>query len=186
MTDQPQECLVVGVFGDVETFSTALEELVAGGFRATDISILGNHQSLLDHFGTIPSVEELTDRMDTPRESLASHETLDDVIGFLSDSLAIVAQVGTAAAAFVVGGPIGVSTGAAEETEESIGGFLERISDQQWRHRLEQSAGDGGIICWVRATDGDTAKAAEDILAQADGGHIHRTDPLPPTVWPID
>ncbi|MEP4380428.1 MAG: hypothetical protein ABJ215_13780 [Alphaproteobacteria bacterium] len=186
MTDTSQECLVVGVFGDVATFSAALEKLVAGGFRAADISILGNHQSLLDHFGTIPSVDELSDRMDTPRDSLESHKLLGDVVEVLSDTMAIVAQIGTAAAAFAVGGPIGVSTGAAEETEESIGGFLERISDEQWHHRLEQSARDGGIICWVRATDDDSRISAEAILTEAGGSHVHRTEPLPPTVWPID
>ena len=186
MTDPSQECLVVGVFANVETFSTALGKLVAKGFRAADISILGNHQALLDHFGTIPNIDELSDRMDTPRDSLESHQILGDVVDVLSNTLAIVAQIGSAAAAFAVGGPIGVSTGAAAETEDNLGGFLDRISDEQWRHRLEMSASDGGIICWVRAMDGETAKAAEDILAQAGGGHIHRTDPLPPTVWPID
>jgi hypothetical protein len=186
MTDQTQECLVVGVFGNAETFSTALEKLVTRGFRATDISILGNHQSLLDHFGTVPKVDELTDRMDTPRDSLADHKALGDVVDVLSSTMAIVAQIGSAAAAFAVGGPIGVSTGAAAETEDNLGGFLERISDEHWRHRLEQSASDGGIICWVRATDDDTARSAEAILTAAGGDHIHRIDPLPPTVWPID
>lgn len=186
MTDENQKCLVVGVFGNVDAFSTALENLVAGGFRANEISILGHHQALLDHFGSIPGVNELADRMDTPRESLESHKLLGDVVGVLSDTMAIVAQIGSAAAAFAVGGPIGVSTGAAAETEDNLGGFLERVSDEQWRHRLEQSARDGGIICWVRAEDGDSAKKAETILNQAGGDHIHRTDPLPPTVWPID
>jgi len=186
MTDPSQECLVVGVFANVENFSTALEMLVAKGFRAADISILGNHQALRDHFGTIPDVDELSDRMDTPRDSLETHQILGNVVDVLSHSMAIVAQIGSAAAAFAVGGPIGVSTGAAAETEDNLGGFLDRISDEHWRHRLEQSAHDGGIICWVRATDEGMAKAAEDILAQAGGDHIHRTDPLPPTVWPID
>ncbi len=186
MTNPSQEFLVVSVFGNVEAFSTALEELVASGFHAADISILGNHQSLLDHFGTIPNVDELSDRMDTPRDNLETHQTLGDVVDVLSNTMAIVAQIGSAAAAFAVGGPIGVSTGAAAEAEENLGGFLARISDAQWHHRLEQSVSDGGIICWVRAQDDDTAKSAAAILAQAGGDHIHRTDPLPPTVWPID
>lgn len=186
MTDPSQDCLVVGVFDNVDAFSSALEKLVAQGIREADISILGNHQALLDHFGTIPGVDELSDRMDTPRDSLESHKTITDVVGFLSDSMAIVAQIGSAAAAFAVGGPIGVSTGAAAETDDNLGGFLARISDEQWRHRLEQSARDGGIVCWVRANDEPTAHAAENILAQTGGDHIHRTAPLPPTVWPID
>jgi len=186
MTDQTQNCLVVGVFDNVNTFTAAMEKLVEGGHRRNDISILGDHQAIIDHFGTLPSTEELADRMDTPRDSLESHEYLKDMIDFLSDSLAVVAQIGSAAAAFAVGGPIGVSTGAAAETEDNLGGFLSRISDEHWRHRLEQSAQDGGIICWVRAEDGTAAKKAEDILAQSGADHIHRTAPLPPTVWPID
>ena len=186
MTDQPQNCLVVGVFDDADTFMAAMQKLVEGGHRRQDISILDNHHAVLDHFGTLPSVDELTDRMDTPRDSLDSHETLDSLIGFLSDSLAVVAQIGSAAAAFAVGGPIGVSTGAAAETEDNLGGFLDRISDEHWQRRLEQSVHDSGIICWVRADNTDTANKAEDILAAAVGDHIHRTDPLPPTMWPID
>lgn len=177
---------MVGVFESVDSFSSALEKLVAAGYRRSDISVLGGHQSIIDHFGTLPSVDELADRMDTPRDSLESHETLGDVVRFLSDSLAVIAQIGSAAAAFAVGGPIGVSTGAAVETEDNLGGFLNRISDEHWHHRLEQSVQDGGIICWVRADNADAAKKAEDILAVAGGEHIHRTDPLPPTVWPID
>lgn len=186
MTDDNQECLVVGVFDDVDAFTTATERLVEAGHRRNDISILGNHQAIVDHFGTLPSVEELADRMDTPRESLQAHETVRDVLDFLSDSLAVVAQIGSAAAAFAVGGPIGVSTGAAAETEDNLDGFLERISDERWRHRLEQSVRDGGIICWVRADGNAAAENAESTLRNAGADHIHRTPPLPPAVWPID
>ena len=177
MTDKSQECLVVGVFDNVDTFTTAIEKLVKGGHRRNDISILGDHQAIIDHFGTLPKSGELADRMDTPRDSLESHEYLKDMIDFLSDSLAVVAQIGTAAAAFAVGGPIGVSTGAAAETEDNLGGFLSRISDEHWHHRLEQSAHDGGIICWVRAEGENAAKKAEAVLAQSGANHIHRTAP---------
>ncbi len=177
MTDEHQECLVVGVFDNVNAFIEAMEKLVEAGHRRNDISILGNHQAILDHFGTLPGVEELADRMDTPRESLEVHDSVRDVIDFLSDSMAVIAQIGTAAAAFAVGGPIGVSTGAAAETDENLGGFLGRISDEHWRHRLEQSARDGGIVCWVRADSGTTAGNAEKTLKAAGASHIHRTAP---------
>ena len=132
MTDKSQECLVVGVFDNVDTFTTAIEKLVKGGHRRNDISILGDHQAIIDHFGTLPKSGELADRMDTPR---------------------------------------------AAETEDNLGGFLSRISDEHWPHRLEQSAHDGGIICWVRAEGENAAKKAEAVLAQSGANHIHRTAP---------
>jgi len=38
----------------------------------------------------------------------------------------------------------------------------------------------------VRAEGENAAKKAEAVLAQSGANHIHRTAPLPPTVWPID
>lgn len=180
------ECLVVGVFTSPAQFSNALEKLVGAGFAQADISILGNHQDILDHFGNIPGIDDLADRPDTPRDTLEGHATMRGVIDFLADSLAVVAEIGSAAAAFAVGGPIGVATGTSAKAEESLGGFLTEIADDHWQNRLEQSARDGGIICWVRAPDAELAQQAEAMLKEAGGDHIHRTRPLPDTVWPID
>lgn len=180
------ECLVVGVFASTADFSSAIEKLGATGFEPTDISILGNHEDIVDHFGTVPTAAEMTDRADTPRETLESHESVRGIIDFLSETMAVIAEVGSAAAAFAVGGPIGVATGAAAETEDNLGGLLDRLADEHWRRRLEQSVSDGGLICWVRARDEDAAGRAEGVLKEAGGDHIHRAAPLPNTVWPID
>lgn len=186
MNETEKECVVVAVFEQVDAFVRALEALTERGFTKADISILGPHQEILDHFGAIPDVDELADRSDTPRDSLEAHANVRAVVDFLSDSLSVVAELGTAAAAFAVGGPLGVATGASEQTDATVGGFLSRVADKQWHRRLEQSVRDGGIVCWVLARDRDAAKTAEETLAQAGGGHIHRIAPFPVPVPPID
>jgi hypothetical protein len=181
-----QESIFVAVFNDAKAFTRALESLVENGFTQSEISILGNHQDIVDHFGSIPAVDELADRADTPRESLDAHVSVRGVIDFLSETLAVVAELGTAAAAYAVGGPIGVASGASEQTDATVGGFLSRFADEHWQHRLEQSIRDGGIVCWVHASDAAAAGRAARVLDEAGGDHIHRIDPFPGAVLPID
>ena len=84
MTDKSQECLVVGVFDNVDTFTTAIEKLVKGGHRRNDISILGDHQAIIDHFDLRRPIYQQTaayghfgrDDLDLPWEKLDRVEAL--------------------------------------------------------------------------------------------------------------
>lgn len=180
------ECVVVAAFDSIAKFASALDGLVAAGFRQTEISILGDHQALIDHFGHIPSVDELIERLDTPRESLADESAMRDVFRFVSESLAVVAEIGTAAAAYAVGGPIGVAAGAPTVTEHSLNDFLEDYSDSRLKRHLEENVRDGGIVCWVHAHTREQADRAVAALEGAGGGHIHRIRALPQTFLGID
>lgn len=180
------ECVVVAAFDTIPKFAAALDGLVAGGFRQSEISILGDHQALVDHFGHVPSIDELIERMDTPRESLADESAMREVFRFLSDSLAVVVEIGTAAAAYAVGGPIGVATGATAATQSSLDEFLSDYSDDQLKRHLEENVRDGGIVCWVHAHDRAAAERATAAMETAGGNHLHRIRATRTTFLPID
>lgn len=166
---------VVCVFHDVAGFERALDALLKAGFEAGEISILGSHQDIVDHFGRVPRPEEMTDAPGTPRESLETEAALHKAIDFISDALALVSEVGAAAAAYAVGGPVGVAAGSADLTDRTVEKILSGYVDDNYRERFEANVRDGGLICWVRASDDAAAIEAARVLAGAGGSHVHET-----------
>lgn len=167
---------VVGVFREVAAFERALDGLLKAGFDASAISVLGSHQAIIDHFGRVPRPNEMTDAPDTPREALDTEVALHKAIDFIAGTLALISEVGAAAAAYAVGGPIGVAAASADLTDTTVDSVLSGYVDDSYRERFEQNVRDGGMICWVRAPSEDAVVAASRILAAADGRHIHETE----------
>ena len=167
---------VVGIFREVAAFERALDGLLKAGFDASTISVLGNHQAIVDHFGRVPRPDEMTDAADTPREALDTEVALHKAIDFIAGTLALISEVGAAAAAYAVGGPIGVAAGSADLTNTTVDGVLSGYVDGSYHDRFEESVRDGGIICWVHTADDDAVAAASQVLAAAGGEHIHETD----------
>ncbi len=166
---------VVGIFHDVDAFERALEGLLAAGFGAAAISVLGTHDAIVDRFGEVPDADAMADSRETPRESLDVETTLDGVIEFISGSLAIVSEVGAAAAAYAVGGPVGIAATAADATERSVDGLLSDYVDGSYRERFEENLRDGGLICWVHARTAEESARATEVLSGAGGAHVHAT-----------
>ncbi|MEW5704664.1 MAG: hypothetical protein AB1781_08795 [Pseudomonadota bacterium] len=167
---------VVGVFREVAAFERALDGLLKAGFDASAISVLGSHQAIVDHFGRVPRPNEMTDAPDTPREALDTEVALHKAIDFIAGTLALISEVGAAAAAYAVGGPIGVAAASADLTDTTVDSVLSGYVDDSYRERFEQNVRDGGMICWVRTPSEDAVVAASRILAAADGRHIHETE----------
>jgi len=167
---------VVCVFHDVAGFEGALKGLLKAGFDASAISVLGRHDEIVDHFGQVPRPEEMSDAADTPRETLETEVALHKAIDYLSDALALISEVGAAAAAYAVGGPVGVAAGSADLTETTVDNILSGFVDGNYRGRFEQSVRDGGLICWVQTPDDATAAAAVRLLEAAGAGQIHQTE----------
>ena len=166
---------VVCVFHEVTSFERALDSLSKAGFDASAISVLGSHQAILDHFGRLPGLDELTDAPDTPREALDTEVAVHKAIEFIAGTLALISEVGAAAAAYAVGGPVGVAAGSADLTDRTVESVLSGYVDDSYRGRFEQNVRDGGLICWVQTPDADIAAAASEILREAGGQQIHES-----------
>lgn len=166
---------VAAIFHDVAAFEGALDALMAAGFDASAISVLGSHRALVDHFGDIPSPEELADSPGTPRDSLDTENTMQRAIDIIGDTLAAISEIGAAAAAYAVGGPVGVASGAADATDRTVEGLLSGYVDASYRDRFEENVRDGGLVCWVFAADAGGAERAAQVLTDAGGEHVHET-----------
>ena len=167
---------VVGVFRDVVAFERALDGLLKAGFEPSAISVLGNHDAIVDHFGQIPRIDELADAADTPREAMDTEVALHKAADFIAGTLALIGEIGVATAAYAVGGPVGVAAGTADLTDTTVDGVLSGYVDNSYRERFAQNVRDGGTICWVHASDDAAVAAAAQILAVAGGAHIHETE----------
>jgi len=175
MQTTPQSSIVC-TFHDVAGFERALGGLLKAGFDAGAISVLGSHDAIVEHFGRVPRPEEMADAPDTPREALDTERALHRAVEFIAETLALVTEVGAAAAAYAVGGPIGVAAGSADMAEISVENVLSRYVDSSYRARFEQNVRDGGLICWVHATDAAATATARRVLEAAGGAQIHQTD----------
>jgi len=167
---------VVGIFNDAAAFEHALDGLLKAKFDASSISVLGSHQAIIDHFGRIPDPDEMTDAPDTPRETLDTEVTLRKAIDVIAGTLATIGEVGAAVAAYAVGGPVGVSAKLADLTDSTVETVLAGYVDDSYQERFEQNVRDGGMICWVQASDAAAAARASQILGAAGGRHVHVTE----------
>lgn len=165
--------IIVATYASADQFLAALEALLDNGIASDQISVLSDHEAIMDRFGRVPPALEMADRSDTPRETLDARNSVDHAIDFISETVAVLTAIGTATAAFAVGGPVGVATGASAATQLSVDEILSEHIDDEWRERLQQSVQDGGIVVWVHTKDqGDKAKA-EAILHGSGGQHVH-------------
>ncbi|NNE83646.1 MAG: hypothetical protein HKN28_06715 [Alphaproteobacteria bacterium] len=167
---------VVGVFREVGAFERALDGLLRAGFDPSAVSVLGSHEEIIAQFGRIPRPEELADNPKTPRESLETESTLHKAVDFIAGTLAVISEVGTAAAAYAIGGPVGVAAASADLTDTTVDNLLSDYVDDHYREQFEENLRDGGMICWVLTPDNKAAVAAAKVLALAGGRHIHETD----------
>ncbi|MBO6781755.1 MAG: hypothetical protein JJ899_00505 [Alphaproteobacteria bacterium] len=170
-----QSHVVVATFNDTDKFLDALEKLLDAGVAPDRISVLADHDAIVDRFGRVPPAAELADDPGTPRESLGTKSAIDDAIDFISESVAVLTEIGTAAAAYAVGGPVGVATGTSAAAQLSVDDLLSEHVDDDWREQLQENVRDGGIVCWVHATGPAETAQAQEILRTGGGTNIHET-----------
>lgn len=164
---------VVATFDNTEKFLAALEALMAAGIASDRISVLADHDAVVDRFGHIPPVAEMTDNPGTPRESLGTRTAISEAIDFISETVAVLTEIGAATAAYAVGGPVGVATGASAQTQLSVDDLLTEHVDDDWREQMQESVRDGGLICWVQTLNAKESAKAQVALNAAGGTNIH-------------
>jgi hypothetical protein len=167
---------VTAIFHNADAFTKALGALLKAGFDRAAISVLADHDAVKDHFGRIPDAGELADRPDTPREDLDTEGALHRAIHFIAETAAIIGEIGVAGAAFAVGGPVGVASGAATATDLELNDVFTRYVDRRYRDRFAESVRDGGVVCWVHVKDNAARGRAQATLEASGGEHVHTVD----------
>jgi hypothetical protein len=172
--DRSYPHLLTAVFAEVAPFRKVLRALVGAGFDQTDVSVLAPHQAVADHFdGIVPAPPQLADRPDTPRRDLEPESTVEAVVHAIAEGLSVIGALGAAGAAYAVGGPVGVASGAGAAVETSVEEVLDRFVEDGLARRFKENLADGGLVVWVRVRDREAAERARDLLAKHGGSEIH-------------
>jgi hypothetical protein len=150
---------VVGRFAERETFTTAVETLLAGGFAASDLSVLDTHESL--------------SAAGTP--GAAWQEALSGLVGEIK-------YIGPLTAAGLIGvatGPVGAAisaTMAAGLTGAALAEVLETVRATPHTESFARALESGAVLLWVRAETPERETNASEILRRhgAADVHVHR------------
>ena len=144
----------VASFPDRAHFRRAVSELLAGGFRHEDLSVLASHQPL--------AVAE-----DKPGELVAAG---------LSDELKYIAPLTVAGIVLISGGPIAATVAAL--VGAGLGGaalkeFFDDYAATPHRADFEAALKAGAALLWVRCDDPELELRATRILEEAGGRFVH-------------
>jgi len=169
----------VGVFHDVSSFETTIDELLSSGFDRAEISLLADSKAVEEKLGhSYAKVQELEDDPDVPRAVYVGREGVAQgqagIIGglFLLGSFAatgmVVASGGTLAAVVIAAAAAGGGAG--------IVGTA--IASRLGSHHTEHIKGQlkkGGLLLWVGIRDDAHETRAVEILTKhgADDVHVH-------------
>jgi len=165
---------VAAVFHDVDRFEAALSALSEAGFAREAVSVLSSRGTLVERYGdTVPAPEALEDDPTSPREPLARQNPWRDFAHAVAEGLGIVSLYAVAGASIFVGGPIGVAAVSGDTAERAVDAALAGWVDDAWRAHFREAVEAGGVVCWVHADSKVEVRAAERVLREAGGEHVH-------------
>ncbi|MCW5980744.1 MAG: DUF3341 domain-containing protein [Bryobacteraceae bacterium] len=162
---------VFGIFRDRMHAETAVDRLLANGFRNEDISVL-----LPDNEGTKDFAHEKHTK--APEGTAAGAATG----GAVGGTLGLLAGIGALAipglGPFIAAGPI-MGTLAGVGAGGAVGGIIGALvgmgMPEYEAKRYEGRIREGGILLSVHCDNSDWVKRAKDILKQADGEDVSST-----------
>jgi hypothetical protein len=167
----------VAVFDEVSELDAAVEDLLAAGFKKSDISLLASEDAVSKKLGhRYERVEEMEDEPDAPRIAYRTRASIgesDDVIIGTLTYLPAVAAAGTVVASE---GVVAAAVTGTAIAGALIGSVLTRWLDKHHATRLQEQLERGGLLLWVRTPDSQTQRRAVDILTRhsAHDVHIHQ------------
>ncbi len=147
---------VVAHFGAEDSFRAAVDALLEGGFKRSDLSVLGSHDSL-----------EVTEAAKSPLASwLAS----------LTGEVKYVGPLATAGFIALASGPTGIFiAGAVAAGVAGVAAkeFFDDLTSVEHAESFAHAFETGGVILWVRITDDESADRARRLIAEHGGDRIH-------------
>jgi hypothetical protein len=152
----------VAAFADKAQLRAAVAELLAAGFKPTDLSVLATHDSL-EVAGGVPGY---------PGKPGAS------LLAGLTDEVRLLAPLTVAGFALISGGPVAVALAALAGA--GLGGIaIKELLDYYAANRhsaaFARALEEGGVLLWVAVTDPALEPKALLVLQQAGGkdAHVH-------------
>lgn len=146
---------VVGRFADRESFQSAVEDLRAAGFEASDLSVLDSHESLL-----------------AAQPDKAWTQTLVGLVG----EIKYMGPLGAAGLIMLSSGTIGAAIAglvAAGVTGAALRELLEDIKATPHTETFARALEVGAVLLWVRAETKTRQTEAEAILTRSGAADVH-------------
>lgn len=174
----------VGVFADARSLEAAVDDLEAGGFDRSEISLLASQRAVEEKLGTIYfKVADLEDDPKVPRAAYVSNESIVEAEGALAGGLMYVGAVATAGAVVASGGGLAaaiIATTLIGGAGGLIGSLLSKLIEDHHAKYIEDQLVNGGLLLWVRTTDEDREERARAILSKHSAADVHVHDlPVP-------
>lgn len=164
---------VVGVFDDLDSLQSAIDDLMTDGFDRSEISLLAEDQDVRAKRGAEPAVE-LEDDDRAPRLHYIESESLSEGKAVLVGGLFYVGAFIGAGALTGVAFASPIVSGAVTGALAGLAGLAlsKLISDRQvkWaRAQLER----GGLLLWARAWTPEREREAISVMKRNGGHHVH-------------
>ena len=150
----------VASFADKDALRSAVERLLAAGFKPTDLSVLASHDSL-EVAGEVPGYRG------KPNASLFAG---------LTDEMNFLAPLTIAGIVFLSGGPVAAALGAL--VAAGFGGaalkeLIDRYAANDHRADFVAALKAGAVLLWVRVDDPELEATAVRLLEDAGGRRAH-------------
>lgn len=167
----------VGVFDEFATLQAAVYDLMLAGFSRYDISVLAGHDALERKVGRHWwTAAEMEDDPDAPRSAFVSEEAIGEFEGgivggfvFLGSAIALTTLLTPAAT--VLGSIAALAVGALPGA--AIGTLLARRVGRRHAEYYAEQIRHGGLILWVRVSDDDKRRRADEIMRGHSGRDVH-------------
>lgn len=167
----------VGVFDTLEQLQDAIDDLMSSGFDRAKLSLLAAEKTIDEKLGhKFRRIADLEDEPSVPRCCYVSTESIGDAEGGLVGGLMYIGATAAAGAVVATGGTLALVIAAAA-VSGGVGGLLgsllaKWIDDRHARH-LQEQLDRGGLLLWVRTSDGHEEVRATAILLRHSGRDVH-------------
>ena len=169
----------VGVFHNVRSLESTVDELMRSGFDRAEISLLAGQDVVEAKLGHVyDKVSELEDDPQVPRTAYVGRDSIVEGRASVIGGLAYVGAMAAVGAVVASGGTIAMAAVAAALAGGSggvLGSLIARSVGHDHAERVQQQLDKGGLLLWVRVRDEDHERQARVILARhsADDVHVH-------------
>jgi hypothetical protein len=168
---------VVGVFENLDTLQSAIDDLTTDGFDQSNLSLLANESAVREKLGAerIPATQ-LEENPAAPRREYVSPESRNEAKAALIGGLFYIGAAGGAFATLASGGAFGTALATAALAGGGgglIGAALARLIGAREASWTQEQMSHGGILLWARVWDEAMEKAAIDIMRRNGGHDVH-------------
>lgn len=174
---EPEIREIVGLFADPAALERAVEELLLSGFEHGDVSLLAGEKVVREKLGhRLEDTITAADDPAVPRRGYVGSEASNEGRTALASILGYFGAVTALGITFATGGVAAVAIGAAlvgGGAGAGLGVGLNKLFDKRTAGHFEEQIGKGGILVWVRCSDGQGEERAAELLRRHGAHHVH-------------